>query len=81
MNGGRGRCYPFWLEFSRCIDAADQPIQCKDHRDDYIECLHHKKEVQRMVAVAEEATRQSIAPHNVAAADPAAVEPASAARK
>lgn len=38
------RCYPIWMDFSKCMAEADEPKQCKDFRDDYLECLHHRKE-------------------------------------
>lgn len=43
---GRGRCFHFWQEFSKCYASADFPTQCNAERDDYLECLHHTKEVQ-----------------------------------
>ncbi|PXF41073.1 NADH dehydrogenase [ubiquinone] iron-sulfur protein 5-B [Gracilariopsis chorda] len=58
VNGGPGRCYSFWLDFTKCLADADLPIDCKDLRDDYMECLHHKKEAQRRRAVAAELNRQ-----------------------
>ncbi len=42
--GGRGRCHPFWTDFSECMSKADVPSDCKEMREDYFECLHHRKE-------------------------------------
>merc|ERR1711977_700714 len=46
-SGGRSRCHPFWQEFVKCYQAAEQPTQCSNQRADYIECLHHTKEIKR----------------------------------
>ena len=46
--GGRGRCHPFWTDFSECMSKADVPSDCKEMREDYFECLHHRKEFARM---------------------------------
>lgn len=58
VNGGVGRCYPFWLDFTACMKDAELPQVCKDIREDYVECLHHRKEFTRMRIVAEEAARK-----------------------
>jgi len=51
-QGGTGRCYPFWVDFSRCMEESDKPTRdCLGYREDYFECLHHKKEKQRRVQV------------------------------
>ncbi|KAI8929158.1 hypothetical protein BC831DRAFT_396686 [Entophlyctis helioformis] len=44
-NGGRGRCFPFWQEFTRCHVQADAASQCSTLLEDYQECLYHRKEV------------------------------------
>ncbi|KAI8831575.1 hypothetical protein BC829DRAFT_366154, partial [Chytridium lagenaria] len=44
-NGGRGRCFPFFQEFSKCYVQADSPKECKLQYEDYQECLYHRKEV------------------------------------
>ena len=41
----QGRCYPFWMEFAKCMSDAEHPKMCVNAKDDYMECLHHKKEV------------------------------------
>jgi NADH dehydrogenase (ubiquinone) Fe-S protein 5 len=68
VNGGRGRCYALWLDFTRCLADADSPNECKDNRDDYIECLHHRKEMGRMRAVADEVRRRNALPEEPAPA-------------
>ncbi|KAF9765912.1 hypothetical protein IL306_001734 [Fusarium sp. DS 682] len=51
MNGGVGRCFPFWQEVMGCYvvntSAADDSgkKKCGLVLEDYYECLHHKKEV------------------------------------
>jgi hypothetical protein len=45
INGNKGRCYDFWLEFSECMSRCRQPSDCGLLREDYLECLHHSKEV------------------------------------
>lgn len=54
VNGGPGRCYSFWLDFTKCLANADIPMECSDAREDYFECLHHRKETQRRRAVYEQ---------------------------
>lgn len=54
VNGGPGRCYSFWVEFTKCLETASVPIDCKDYREDYIECLHHRKEFARNARIAEQ---------------------------
>ncbi|KAJ3106822.1 hypothetical protein HDU97_005534 [Phlyctochytrium planicorne] len=44
-NGGRGRCFPFFQEFSKCYVQADSPKECLLKYEDYQECLYHRKEV------------------------------------
>ncbi|CAN8062798.1 unnamed protein product [Agarophyton chilense] len=60
VNGGTGRCYPFWLEFTKCMADADLPVDCKAFREDYVECLHHDKEVERRTAIAAELNRRRL---------------------
>ncbi|KAF8653972.1 hypothetical protein HU200_062112 [Digitaria exilis] len=45
INGNKGRCYDFWLDFSECMSRCRQPSDCGLLREDYLECLHHSKEV------------------------------------
>ena len=45
INGGKGRCFPFWQEFAKCHMQADTPEECALPLEDYKECLFHKKEV------------------------------------
>ncbi|TPX56521.1 hypothetical protein PhCBS80983_g04475 [Powellomyces hirtus] len=55
MNGGRGRCFPFWQEFTKCYVQTDAPKQeCKLQFEDYQECLYHRKELLRMAIVQDE---------------------------
>lgn len=44
-TGQIGRCYPLWMDFSKCLTDADSRSACAALRDDYLECLHHRKEV------------------------------------
>uniref|UniRef100_A0A453RRI8 NADH dehydrogenase [ubiquinone] iron-sulfur protein 5 n=1 Tax=Aegilops tauschii subsp. strangulata TaxID=200361 RepID=A0A453RRI8_AEGTS len=44
INGNKGRCYDFWLDFSSCMSRCRQPSDCGLLREDYLECLHHSKE-------------------------------------
>jgi NADH dehydrogenase (ubiquinone) Fe-S protein 5 len=68
VNGGPGRCYGMWLDFTRCLADADVPSECQSNRDDYIECLHHRKEMGRMRAVADEVRRRKALPAEPAVA-------------
>ncbi|KAH7246788.1 hypothetical protein MRS44_014604 [Fusarium solani] len=51
LNGGVGRCFPFWQEVMGCYvvntSATDDSgkKKCGFALEDYYECLHHKKEV------------------------------------
>eukprot|EP00277_Geminigera_cryophila_P013904 CAMPEP_0179439108 /NCGR_PEP_ID=MMETSP0799-20121207/22752_1 /TAXON_ID=46947 /ORGANISM="Geminigera cryophila, Strain CCMP2564" /LENGTH=79 /DNA_ID=CAMNT_0021221217 /DNA_START=20 /DNA_END=259 /DNA_ORIENTATION=+ len=56
-NGGPGRCYAFWDQFSECLKTADTPMTCKLAHEDYLECLHHKKEIARINIILKEAKR------------------------
>jgi NADH dehydrogenase (ubiquinone) Fe-S protein 5 len=58
VNGGRGRCYSLWMDFTRCLADADLPCDCQDFRDDYIECLHHRKEMHRARLISEAAKKK-----------------------
>ncbi|KAF4121770.1 NADH dehydrogenase (ubiquinone) Fe-S protein 5 [Geosmithia morbida] len=57
MNGGVGRCFPFWQEVLGCYvvntSAEDDSgkKKCSLALEDYYECLHHKKEHARAVAI------------------------------
>ncbi|CAO2207562.1 unnamed protein product, partial [Urochloa humidicola] len=54
INGNKGRCYDFWLDFSECMSRCRQPSDCGLLREDYLECLHHSKEFQRRNRIYEE---------------------------
>ncbi|KAL1935067.1 hypothetical protein VTP01DRAFT_4207 [Rhizomucor pusillus] len=56
---GRGRCFHFWQEFSKCYASADFPTQCNAERDDYLECLHHTKEFARVTRIKAEELKQA----------------------
>jgi hypothetical protein len=47
VKGNKGRCYAFWMDFSKCMSEADHPTSCAALREDYLECLHHRKEARR----------------------------------
>ena len=32
-TGGVGRCYPFWQDFSKCLENCEDPIQCLHQRE------------------------------------------------
>ncbi|KAH6565515.1 hypothetical protein BASA50_003636 [Batrachochytrium salamandrivorans] len=49
IAGGRGRCFTFWQEFTRCHVQADSISECRPLFEDYRECLYHKKEFLRML--------------------------------
>ncbi|MFQ6637246.1 hypothetical protein Gotur_013444 [Gossypium turneri] len=51
INGNKGRCYDFWVDFSACMSRCREPKDCGLLREDYLECLHHSKElyVTRMI--------------------------------
>ncbi|MBA0819023.1 hypothetical protein Gohar_021589 [Gossypium harknessii] len=44
INGTKGRCYDFWVDFSECMSRCREPKDCSLLREDYLECLHHSKE-------------------------------------
>eukprot|EP00192_Tetraselmis_astigmatica_P023475 CAMPEP_0117668854 /NCGR_PEP_ID=MMETSP0804-20121206/11789_1 /TAXON_ID=1074897 /ORGANISM="Tetraselmis astigmatica, Strain CCMP880" /LENGTH=74 /DNA_ID=CAMNT_0005476809 /DNA_START=116 /DNA_END=340 /DNA_ORIENTATION=+ len=52
LHGNTGRCYPFWMDFSACMEETDNPLKCNLLKEDYLECLHHRKEFARMSAIA-----------------------------
>eukprot|EP00690_Seculamonas_sp_ecuadoriensis_P001321 EC814525.1.p5 GENE.EC814525.1~~EC814525.1.p5 ORF type:complete len:75 (-),score=25.12 EC814525.1:356-580(-) len=58
VKGGQGRCFPFWMDFAKCMSDADTPAKCTLQREDYLECLHHKKELTRLKRIEEERMRQ-----------------------
>uniref|UniRef100_A0A0A9F1K7 NADH dehydrogenase [ubiquinone] iron-sulfur protein 5 n=1 Tax=Arundo donax TaxID=35708 RepID=A0A0A9F1K7_ARUDO len=58
INGNKGRCYDFWLDFSECMSRCRQPYDCALLREDYLECLHHSKEFQRRNRIYKEEQRQ-----------------------
>lgn len=43
--GGKGRCYPHWQEFTKCVDKNGDAKVCGMEAEDYVECLHHRKQV------------------------------------
>ncbi|EEU42010.1 hypothetical protein NCS52_01269900 [Fusarium sp. LHS14.1] len=57
LNGGVGRCFPFWQEVMGCYvvntSATDDSgkKKCGFALEDYYECLHHKKEHARALAI------------------------------
>ncbi|CAG9993734.1 unnamed protein product [Clonostachys rhizophaga] len=57
MNGGVGRCFPFWQEVLACyvVNASAEDNagrkKCSPVLEDYYECLHHKKEHARALAI------------------------------
>lgn len=58
ITGAPGRCYSLWVDFTKCLETAQVPIDCLDFREDYIECLHHRKEHARQRKIADEVRRQ-----------------------
>ncbi|GJN15475.1 hypothetical protein PR202_gb02395 [Eleusine coracana subsp. coracana] len=58
INGNKGRCYDFWVDFSECMSRCRQPSDCALLREDYMECLHHSKEFQRRNRIYKEEQRQ-----------------------
>ncbi|OAA64536.1 NADH:ubiquinone oxidoreductase subunit [Niveomyces insectorum RCEF 264] len=75
LNGGPGRCFPFWQEMLACYvvnssgeDSAGRK-KCGPLLQDYYECLHHKKEsmrvqiLQQALRKAEAATPRDAAPN------------------
>eukprot|EP00873_Tetraselmis_striata_P034514 jgi/Tetstr1/454778/TSEL_041661.t1 len=52
LHGQTGRCYPFWMDFSKCMEETDNPAACRMLREDYMECLHHRKEMGRKTTIA-----------------------------
>eukprot|EP00118_Oscarella_pearsei_P002872 m.12001 g.12001 ORF g.12001 m.12001 type:complete len:109 (+) comp23759_c0_seq1:564-890(+) len=60
VNGGRGRCFPFWQDMLSCLHnrgGAEGRTICQLEREDYLECLHHKKLSQRIIAIQKEKER------------------------
>ncbi|CDF36404.1 unnamed protein product [Chondrus crispus] len=57
INGGPGRCYSFWLDFTKCLADAAIPADCAPAREDYIECLHHRKESERRQQIEKQAQK------------------------
>ncbi|PFH54929.1 hypothetical protein XA68_11686 [Ophiocordyceps unilateralis] len=57
MNGGPGRCFPFWQDVLACyvINTTSEDDsgkkKCALPLEDYYECLHHKKEHFRALAL------------------------------
>ncbi|KAI1750068.1 hypothetical protein F4782DRAFT_259580 [Xylaria castorea] len=54
LNGGPGRCFPFWQEVLACyvVNTSSEDDtgkkKCAPILEDYYECLHHKKEAARV---------------------------------
>ncbi|KAK2067899.1 hypothetical protein P8C59_001600 [Phyllachora maydis] len=57
LNGGPGRCFPFWQELLACyvVNTSNEDdsgkLKCVPALEDYYECLHHKKEHARVAAL------------------------------
>ncbi|KAF3770691.1 hypothetical protein M406DRAFT_248932 [Cryphonectria parasitica EP155] len=57
LNGGPGRCFPFWQEVLACyvvnVNSEDDSgkKKCVPVLEDYYECMHHKKEAARAMAL------------------------------
>ncbi|XVE73326.1 hypothetical protein DITRI_Ditri11bG0108600 [Diplodiscus trichospermus] len=58
INGNKGRCYDFWVDFSECMSRCREPKDCALLREDYLECLHHSKEFQRRNRIYKEEQRK-----------------------
>ncbi|MBA0645581.1 hypothetical protein Goklo_013665, partial [Gossypium klotzschianum] len=54
INGTKGRCYDFWVDFSECMSRCREPKDCSLLREDYLECLHHSKEERLKVKPSEQ---------------------------
>ncbi|KAJ3194191.1 hypothetical protein HK101_003311 [Irineochytrium annulatum] len=52
-NGGRGRCFPFFQELTKCYVQTAETEDCRLYYEDYMECLHGRKERQRLEIVKE----------------------------
>ncbi|KAJ6144791.1 hypothetical protein N7470_008686 [Penicillium chermesinum] len=67
LNGGPGRCYPFWQEVLGCyvVNSSEGEAgkkKCIPALEDYNECLHHKKEILRAMKM-QTALRKAEAAH------------------
>ncbi|KAF2834477.1 hypothetical protein M501DRAFT_1001102 [Patellaria atrata CBS 101060] len=57
LNGGPGRCFPFWQEVLACYvtntsaEDTSGKSKCAPALEDYYECLHHRKEAARISAL------------------------------
>ncbi|CCX30230.1 hypothetical protein FPQ18DRAFT_354247 [Pyronema domesticum] len=57
LNGGPGRCFPYWQDLLSCyiINTAnseeDGRWKCVPQKADYVECLHHGKEIAKTKAI------------------------------
>mmetsp|Transcript_4864 Transcript_4864/g.8940 ORF Transcript_4864/g.8940 Transcript_4864/m.8940 type:complete len:88 (-) Transcript_4864:173-436(-) len=58
VGGGVGRCYPFWVEFAKCMVNVEDRTDCWEFREDYLECLHHRKEIARNTEIYMEKKKQ-----------------------
>ncbi|KAK4242247.1 hypothetical protein C8A03DRAFT_40375 [Achaetomium macrosporum] len=64
LNGGPGRCFPFWQELLSCYvintneDDDSGKKKCVPVMEDFYECLHHRKEAAR-VKMLQSAYRQA----------------------
>mmetsp|Transcript_4583 Transcript_4583/g.13854 ORF Transcript_4583/g.13854 Transcript_4583/m.13854 type:complete len:101 (-) Transcript_4583:51-353(-) len=47
VQGGVGKCHPFWRDFVRCMyecdTAEERATYCTAFRDDYLECINGMK--------------------------------------
>ncbi|RPA87103.1 NADH-ubiquinone oxidoreductase [Ascobolus immersus RN42] len=57
INGGVGRCFPFWQDLLSCYVVNTNPQnddgkwKCVPQMEDYYECLHHRKEMDKTKAM------------------------------
>ncbi|KAI5853377.1 hypothetical protein BZA05DRAFT_395862 [Tricharina praecox] len=57
LNGGVGRCYPYWQDFLACYvintseTSNENRWRCAPQKNDYYECLHHHKEIAKTKAI------------------------------
>ena len=49
INGGRGRCFPFFQHLAKChVERIEPKEVCQLFFEDYNECLYHRKEKLRL---------------------------------
>eukprot|EP00924_Labyrinthula_sp_SR-Ha-C_P001367 snap_masked-scaffold_44-processed-gene-1.27-mRNA-1 protein AED:0.65 eAED:0.65 QI:0/-1/0/1/-1/1/1/0/77 len=64
VKSATGRCYPFWVDFKECLNAAEEPSDCNGIRKYYFNCIRNKevpwqkKDMKEVYAMAESATVQ-----------------------